>query len=128
VSISNPLINLSHISNDSSYHEERTQFLGNKCGNKNNPSLQTLSNVIRRNSLLDHLGFVLRSHSLFYCSVPKVATRTLLTYITYLHVRDELITSLTNNSSLYVNINSEIVNTNYLNQMLSSSITVNINR
>ena len=46
---------------------------------------------IRSNQILNYLGFVLQSHSLFYCSVPKVATRTFLKLITYLHVRDELI-------------------------------------
>jgi hypothetical protein len=112
------LINLSQISNSSSKHEERLEFLHNQCGYKNNPSLQTLTSIIyHRNEILNHLGFVLRSHSLFYCSVPKVATRTLLTYITYLHIRDEIMNSSVNN-----------LNLDQLNEVLSTSIKVNIKK
>jgi hypothetical protein len=68
----------------------------NRCINKTNPSRRNLGNLIHRDHVFNYLGFVLRSHSLFYCSVPKVATRTLLTVLTYLHIRDELIPSFQN--------------------------------
>ncbi|CAF5010953.1 unnamed protein product, partial [Rotaria sp. Silwood1] len=68
---------------------------------------------------------VLRSHSLFYCSVPKVATRTLLRFITYLHIRDDLIPLLKNHSrfknSLNFTSNSNIFNVDYFNQARSPS-------
>lgn len=119
-------MNLSNLSNESSQYEERMEFLRNNCNDKSNPSVSALSNLIQRDKMLNHLGFVLRSQSLFYCSVPKVATRTLLNYITYLHIRDELITSYKSNSTLYFNVSSNPINTDYLNKMLSTTIKVNI--
>jgi hypothetical protein len=121
-------INISEISDETFRYDERTKSLETECSNNTITSTSTLSYLIHPKNVLNHLGFVLRSHSLFYCSVPKVATRTLLTYITYLHIRDELITSLTNNSKLYFNDHSNLFRTNYLNQMLSSSINVNIEK
>jgi len=98
------------------YHEQRTHFLENKCKNVNiHPSLKS----IKQNQILNYLGFVLQSHSLFYCSVPKVATRTLLTYITYLHIRDELIPSLTNNS---ISFNTKYFSQTFPDMMTNTSI------
>lgn len=107
-------------------YEDRFKFVNEKCFDKNNPSVPRLTHFIRRDHLFDHLSFVLRSHSLFYCSVPKVATRTLLSFITYLHIRDELMTASTNNSTSYFNSNSNLYNENFLNQILSQSLRVNI--
>jgi len=61
-----------------------------------------------------------RSQSIFYCSVPKVATRTILIYLTYLHIRDELLPSIGNNDSKL-----DIFNLPYIKQMISSSFKVN---
>ncbi|CAF3887754.1 unnamed protein product [Adineta steineri] len=103
--------NVTQISNNSIDYEKRIQSLNNQCDNRSH----LFSNQIHQNKILNHLGFVLRSHSLFYCSVPKVATRTLLTYMTYLHIRDEIIPSLANKSAISFKAD-------YLNQMLSSAI------
>ncbi|CAF4128577.1 unnamed protein product, partial [Adineta steineri] len=51
---------------------------------------------IRSNELINMISFVLQSQSLMYCPVPKVATKTLLNVILYIHVRD-LINNLNNN-------------------------------
>jgi hypothetical protein len=120
LSLPESLINQSQIVNISSKYEERIQYLRNQCGYNNNPSLQTLHNVIHydRSQILNHLGFVVQSHSLFYCSVPKVATRTLLTYITYLYIRDEIMNASINSST-------NTFDADYLNGMLSTSIKVN---
>ncbi|CAF3382260.1 unnamed protein product [Rotaria sp. Silwood1] len=83
----------------------------NQCFNNSKSLDHTLSNITRQNKILNYLGFVLRSHSLFYCSVPKVATRTLLRFITYLHIRDDLIPLLKNHSIF----NSSVNFTNHLN-------------
>ncbi|CAF3476763.1 unnamed protein product, partial [Rotaria sp. Silwood2] len=40
-----------------------------RCFDNSKPSRQTLSKIIRHNKLINYLGFLLRSHSLFYCSV-----------------------------------------------------------
>lgn len=88
---SEALVNrLRRSTSEPSQYQERRGLLQDECQNMAKPSLDTMQN----DGLLNYLGFVLRSQSLFYCSVPKVATRTLLTYLTYLHIRDELIPSL----------------------------------
>jgi hypothetical protein len=120
------VINISQISNESLLYEERVEYLKNKCYDKNHPSSSTIPHISHRSLLKNHLGFHLQSQSLFYCSVPKVATRTLLTYITYLHVRDELIPSLTNNSSIYLKGITNLFDMNYLYKMFSGSVKVNI--
>jgi hypothetical protein len=112
--------------------ENRTKFLRNKCGDDSEPSIRALSSIVPRSQMLNHLGFVLRSHSLFYCSVPKVATRTLLNFITYLHVRDELLKVTTANSTaglfkLSSDFNSNPFKADYLNQMLTTPIAVKTN-
>ena len=71
----------------------RIDFLTSACGHHRDLSPSSLSSLIVHSEMLNHLGFVLRPHSFFYCSVPKVATRTILTFLTYLHIRDELIPS-----------------------------------
>ncbi|CAF3991432.1 unnamed protein product [Rotaria magnacalcarata] len=95
----------------------------NTCVDDSKLSLRILSSVIFRSDTINYLGFVLRSHSLFYCSVPKVATRTFLTFVTYLHIRDDLIPLLTNKSTLS-NWNSQRkanpFDFNNINQILSS--------
>ncbi|CAF4603574.1 unnamed protein product, partial [Rotaria socialis] len=95
----------------------------NTCVDDSKLSLRLLSSVIFRSDTINYLGFVLRSHSLFYCSVPKVATRTFLTFITYLHIRDDLIPLLTNKSTLS-NWNSQRkanpFDFNNINRILSS--------
>ncbi|CAF4617227.1 unnamed protein product [Rotaria socialis] len=95
----------------------------NNCVDDSKSSLRILSSVIFRSGIINYLGFVLRSHSLFYCSVPKVATRTFLSFITYLHIRDDLIYLLTNKSTLS-NWKSQrkanLFDFNNINQILSS--------
>ena len=107
-------------------YDERKEFLINQCDNKTNFNSSKLLEIFRNDKVLNYLGFTVRSHSLFYCSVPKVATRTLLAYISYLHIRDELLTAFNNNNSTsYFNGNSNLFNMNYVNKMLSTSIKVN---
>ncbi|CAF4105521.1 unnamed protein product [Rotaria sordida] len=108
------------LSNVSFSYEDQSQ-----CFDKSKSSHQTLSKITRQDKVINYLGFVLRSHSLFYCSVPKVATRTLLTFITYLHIRDDLIPLLTNystlNNTLNFTNNLNIFKLADFNQMLLSS-------
>ncbi|CAF4285859.1 unnamed protein product, partial [Rotaria magnacalcarata] len=99
------------------------------CVDDSKLSLRLLSSVMFRSYITNYLGFVLRSRSLFYCSVPKVATRTFLTFITYLHIRDDLIPLLTNKSTLS-NWNSQRkanpFDFNNINQILSYPMKVKI--
>ena len=71
--------------------------------------------------MLDHLGFVLRPQSFLYCSVPKVATRTIPTFLTYLHIRDELISSSLNSIIVW----STLFKAGELSRLLPPSNIVN---
>lgn len=106
----------SQILNVSSMHEQRINSIKSQCSNTRYSSI-----IHEHRKLLNHLAFFLRSRSLFYCSVPKVATRTLLNYITYFHIREEIIPSLTNQSSIDFQDKSNSVNIGYINQMLNNS-------
>ncbi|CAF4079056.1 unnamed protein product [Rotaria magnacalcarata] len=83
------------LSNVSSSDKDRSN-----CMNDGKSSIQPLSSLVFRSQIINYLGFILRSGSVFYCSVPKVATRTFLQFITYLHIRDDLIPLLTHKSTL----------------------------
>lgn len=116
---------------ESPQYKQRREFLKTQCYDRGNPSMSRsfiADDDDDNENFLNYLGFVLRSRSLFYCSVPKVATRTLLNYITYLHIRDELIITLTKNSSANFRDDSSLFNVDYLNEMLASSIKVNISK
>jgi hypothetical protein len=54
------------------------------CGRHNNPA----GNSVQKNELVNLISIVLQSRSLMYCPVPKVATKTLLTVMLYMHVLD----------------------------------------
>jgi hypothetical protein len=99
--------------------KQREVLLTSQC-DRQSSSTRKLDNAFRYNAMLNHLGFLLRSHSLFYCAVPKVGTRTFLNIITYLHLRDELIPSFSsvNQSSAF--------NATYFARLLSSPAKVNI--
>ncbi|CAF1245796.1 unnamed protein product [Didymodactylos carnosus] len=77
-------------------HEMRVDFLNKKCST--NGQLQSFVHM-KKYYTLNHLVFTLRSKNLFYCSVPKVATKTLLNLFTYLHT-EELIAYISNSSTI----------------------------
>ena len=105
-----------------SYRADRKQVLDTECDQSSAPSIHALPSLIRDSEMLNHLGFILRSHSLFYCSVPKVATRTFLMFLTYLHIRDELM------APVKTNYRSPPFKADYLYKMLPPSIKVNRKR
>ncbi len=53
-------------------------------------------NSVHKNEFVNLITLVLRTRSLMYCAVPKVATKSLLTLMVYMHVRD-IIENLNNN-------------------------------
>ena len=73
-------------------HTTRYQYLLKRCDLKR----ENQAKPIRIDSRIMNLGFLIRSQSLFYCAVPKVMTRILLQYITYLHIMRELIPAIQN--------------------------------
>ncbi|UJR34979.1 hypothetical protein I4U23_027758 [Adineta vaga] len=102
--------------NVSNFEGDRYRTPRHKCGTSRYPSSRIYSRVFRSDKILNYLGFLLRSHSLFYCSVPKVATRTILPFITYLHIRDDLLSSSTiqNNSDFKFKKSSNTFNADYV--------------
>ena len=119
---------ISLLSNLSVNHGDRCRFLRDRCAEKKDVSRLTVSSVVRYNELMNYLGFVVRSHSLFYCSVPKVATRTLLIFITYLHIRDDLIPFLKSNSTSNSISNSNILNIDYFDRIKLPLVKVNMKK
>ncbi|CAF1006665.1 unnamed protein product [Adineta ricciae] len=118
---------ISHHQNSPIVDENRLKSLKKQCGHIYNPYYRGYSKVLHSDKTLNYLGFLLQSHSLFYCSVPKVATRTILPFITYLHVRDDLL-PLTKNHSSHVNMfNSksqkitDTFNSEYIMKMIFNS-------
>ena len=103
--------------------EDQNEFFENKCIDNSNRRHGSLLNTIRFGDILNYVGFVVRSHSLFYCSVPKVATRTLLTFLTYLHIRDDLIPLIKNLSTAHEGLISTS-SIDYLNQLILSLVKV----
>jgi hypothetical protein len=54
------------------------------CGRRNYPA----GNSVHKNELVNLVTIVLQSRSLMYCPVPKVATKTILIVMLYMHVHD----------------------------------------
>ncbi len=54
------------------------------CGTPNHLA----HNPVHKNELINMISLVMQSRSLMYCPVPKVATKTLLTVMLYMHVLD----------------------------------------
>ncbi len=48
----------------------------------------TGDSLVRQHPVLDLVAWLLESHSLMYCAVPKVATKAVLTAMIYTHLRD----------------------------------------
>lgn len=89
--------------------EQRPRFrppIGNKCRKEPEITAKTLG----EDPNLKYLGFFLEKNSMFYCAVPKVATRSLLKYVTYLHIKYELLGSIRNASSLILDAASKLKN------------------
>ncbi|CAF0937794.1 unnamed protein product [Adineta ricciae] len=107
--------------------ENRLKSLEKQCGHSYNPYYRGYSKVLHSDKTLNYLGFLLQSHSLFYCAVPKVATRTILPFITYLHVRDDLLPLTKNHSSQMNMFNSKsqkitnTFNSEYIMKMIFNS-------
>ena len=45
-------------------------------------------NFMHKNQQINLISIVLQTHSLMYCPVPKVATKTLISAMLYMHIRD----------------------------------------
>ena len=66
------------------YNESCDQSHSVHCTRPNCPSV----NLIHKNQLVNLISIVLRTHSLMYCPIPKVATKTVMSAVLYMHVRD----------------------------------------
>ncbi|CAF1091437.1 unnamed protein product [Adineta steineri] len=83
-------------------YEHRSQILNSKCNDsytlENSITNCSSASLIRKYPWLKAALFSLQSQSLMYCAIPKVASKTLISVIMYVHVRD-IVTHLSNNST-----------------------------
>jgi hypothetical protein len=73
-------------------YQERLRALTDRCTHSrlafDHNRNHTLFDFIRQDNPFNNFAFVLRSQSLVYCAVPKVATKTLLTIMFYAHLHE----------------------------------------
>jgi hypothetical protein len=80
------------VSSLSMVYEYRLRSLNESCENFHPRAYdihkRTGESLLRQHPLLQLVILLLQSHSLMYCAVPKVATKSLLTSMIYVHLRD----------------------------------------
>ena len=76
----------------SNNYESRSATLGEECNRSHSPLCdqdeRRVSRVRRTYQSIELVTFLLRSKSLMYCAVPKMATKTILSLLTYVYLRD----------------------------------------
>ncbi|CAF4810001.1 unnamed protein product [Rotaria sp. Silwood1] len=76
----------------SGIYEDRMQLLERGCSYLNSAAYNIVkdkpSDFMRKHRYFDMVIFLLQSQSTIYCAIPKVATKTLLTVMHYVHYRD----------------------------------------
>jgi len=81
-------------------YSDRSRALRDRCNHLNSAASDirhhTGLHLVRDNAAFIWATFLLRSKSLMYCAIPKIATKTLLTVMNYIHLRD-IIDHLNNN-------------------------------
>ena len=72
--------------------EDRSATLSKECNRPHSPLCdqgeQRSSRIRRTYQSIDLVTFLLHSKSLMYCAVPKMATKTILSLLTYVYLRD----------------------------------------
>jgi hypothetical protein len=75
-------------------YSDRSRALRNRCNHLHSAAsdirYQSALDVVRENLAFRWATFLLQSKSLMYCAVPKIATKTILTVMNYIHLRDIL--------------------------------------
>jgi hypothetical protein len=73
-------------------YQDRSRALSDRCNHSHSAASDIRNHnafdLVREHQLLDLVIFLLQSQSLMYCAVPKIATKTLLTVMIYIHFRD----------------------------------------
>jgi hypothetical protein len=71
---------------------DRSATLSKECNRSHSPLCdqvdQGSSRMRRTYQSIDPVTFLLQSKSLMYCAVPKIATKTILSLMTYVYLRD----------------------------------------
>lgn len=72
-------------------YEDRSEVLMGQCKNANpflfNMTTEMPNELVRHYPWLNAALFPLRSQSLMYCAIPKIASKTLVSIIMYVYVR-----------------------------------------
>lgn len=88
-------------------HKNRSHLMNNKCIHSNRwistKKKRTFTSLMQelpwfRGSILS-----LQSHSLAYCAVPKIASKSFLTLMMYVYIRDAIIHEDANGTNIVVN-------------------------
>ncbi|CAF1491329.1 unnamed protein product, partial [Adineta steineri] len=81
-------------------YEHRSKILNSKCNDlhtsENNLTNCSSASLVYTYPWLNAALFSLQSQSLMYCAIPKIASKTLISLMMYVHVRD-IVTHLSNN-------------------------------
>lgn len=92
------LLQLTEATETSSYLSETTTYQHQPSSVKENDNYScaivcgkqkySTGRAPHKNELVNLISLILQSHTLIYCPVPKVATKTILTAMLYMHVHD----------------------------------------
>jgi hypothetical protein len=90
-------------------YQDRARVLSDRCHYSHSSTCDLCghdtSEILRKHPWFNSVTFLLQSQSLMFCAVPKVATKTIVTAIIYIHLR-KIHDQLSNNRS---NINVDRV-------------------
>ncbi|CAF1062849.1 unnamed protein product [Adineta ricciae] len=88
-------------------HKNRSQLLNNKCIDSNRlvPAKKnhTFASLVQEFPWLRGSILSLQSHSLAYCAIPKIASKSFLTLMIYVYIRDAIDHVDTNGTNIVVN-------------------------
>lgn len=88
-------------------YKERSRTLSGQCNHSDTSVLDMIkyapASLIRAYPWLNAALFPLQSKSLMYCAVPKIASKTLVSLIIYVYVRD--IINYFNNNRANIDVN-----------------------
>lgn len=89
--------------------KDRSRILNGRCNHSDTSIFDiknyTSTSLIRAYPWLNAAIFPLQSKSLMYCAVPKIASKTLVSLIMYVYVRDIMDYLNNNNNSTIIDVN-----------------------
>ena len=97
-------------------HKNRSQLLNNKCIHLNRSvsakKKPTFASLVKEFPWLRDSILSLQSHSLAYCAIPKIASKSFLTLMIYVYIRDAI-------DHVDANVTNIVVNKARVEQLLN---------